>query len=79
MHFYRDKWTVQIVISSKHRDQALRGCHKDIGHVRVNGYLDLLRDTFYWPTMPKDKENYVRHVPDVCISTRNHKNRTQSI
>ena len=46
-----DRNTMQLVLPEKFRKQALQGCHDDLGHVRMEWTIDLLRDCFYWPGM----------------------------
>ena len=45
---------MQLVLSTALREQALRGCHGDLGHLGIERTFDLLRDQFYWPDMIED-------------------------
>ena len=38
--------TMQLVLPESFRKQALQGCHGDLGHLRVEWTIDLLRDHF---------------------------------
>ena len=49
-----DRNTMQLVLSEAFRKQALQGCHDDLGHLRIEQMIDLLRDHFYWPGMLSD-------------------------
>ena len=54
-----DRNTMQLVLPEVFRKQALQGCHDDLGHLRVEWTIDLLRDHFYWPEMTN---NVTRHI-----------------
>ena len=41
-----DKNTMQLVLPTTLRIQALKGCHDDLGHLGIERTLDLLRDQF---------------------------------
>ena len=41
------------------RQQAMRACHDDIGHLGLDRSLELLRDRFYWPGMNEEMENHI--------------------
>ena len=56
---HADRNTMQLVLPGSYRKQALQGCHDDLGHLRIERTIDLLRDWFYWPRM---MENTVRHI-----------------
>ena len=51
--------TMQLVLLTALRLQALKGCHDDLGHFGIERTLDLLRNRFYWPGMT---ENVTRHI-----------------
>ena len=38
---------MQLVLPEAFRKQALQGCHDDLGHLRIEWIIDLLRDHFY--------------------------------
>ena len=42
-----DRSTMQLVLPEVFRKQALQGCHDDLGHLRIEQMIDLLRDHFY--------------------------------
>ena len=46
-----DRNIIQLVLPEAFRKQALQGHHNDLGHLRVEQTIDLLRDHFYWPRM----------------------------
>ena len=54
-----DRNTMQLVLPEAFGKQALQGCHDDLGHLRVEWTIDLLRDHFYWPGMIND---VTRHI-----------------
>ena len=39
-----DRNTMQLILPTMFRMQALRGCHDDLGHFGIERTLDLLRD-----------------------------------
>ena len=53
--------TMQLVLSTALRIQALKGCHDDLGYLGIEGTLDLLRDQFYWPSMTEDATRHIQH------------------
>ena len=42
-----DRSTMILVLPAAFRKQALRGCHDDLSHLRIEWMIDLLRDHFY--------------------------------
>ena len=42
-----DRSTMQLVLPETFRKQALQDCHDDLGHLRIEQMIDLLRDHFY--------------------------------
>ena len=56
-----DRSTKQLVLPEAFRKQALQGCHDDLGHLRVEQTIDLLRYHFYCPGMLIDTTKYVKH------------------
>ena len=56
-----DQNTMQLVLLTTLRLQALKGCHDDLGHLGIERTLDLLRDQFYWPGMTKDATRHNQH------------------
>ena len=55
-----DKNTMQLVLPTTLRMQALKGYHDDLGHLGIERTLDLLRDQFYWPVMTEDVTRHIR-------------------
>ena len=41
---YPDRNTMQLILPTMFRIQALKGCHDDLGHLGIERTLDLLRD-----------------------------------
>ena len=41
-----DRSTMQLVLPEAFRKQALQGCHDDLGNLRIEWMIDLLRDHF---------------------------------
>ena len=50
---------MQLVLPETFRKQALQGCHDDLGDLRIEWMINLLRDCFYWPGM---LNNVTRHI-----------------
>jgi transposase InsO family protein len=55
--------SLQLVLPTGKRKQALKGCHDDIGHLGRDKTLELMRDRFYWPGMATSVANYVAQCP----------------
>ena len=55
-----DRNTMQLVLPTALRIQALKGCHDDLGHLGIERTLDLLRDQFYWPGVMEDVTRHIR-------------------
>ena len=55
-----DRNTMQLILPTTLRIQALKGCHNDLGHLGIERTLDLLRDQFYWPGMTEDMTRHIR-------------------
>ena len=51
---------MQLVLPKAFRKQALQGCHDDLGHLRVERTIELLRDHFYWPGMIDDMNRHIK-------------------
>ena len=56
-----DQNTMQLVLPTTLRLQALKGCHDDLGHLGIERTLDLLRYQFYWPGMTEDATRHIQH------------------
>ena len=61
-----DRSTMQLVLPETFRKQALQGCHNDLGHLRIEWMIDLLRNYFYWPRMLNDMSRHVKQC-DRCL------------
>ena len=55
-----DRNTMLLVLPETFREQPLQGCHDDLGHLRVERTIDLLRDHFYWSGMFADTAKHVK-------------------
>ena len=53
--------TVQSVLLTALRLQGLKGCHDDLGHLRIERTLDLLKDQFYWLGMTEDATRHIQY------------------
>ena len=53
--------TMQLVLPTALRLQALKGCHDDLGHLGIERTLDLLRDQYNWPGMTEDVTRHIHH------------------
>ena len=51
--------TMQLVLPTTLRLQALKGCHDDLGHLGIERTFNLLRDQFYWPGMTEDATRHI--------------------
>ena len=51
---------MQLVLSKTFREQALQGCHDDLGHLEIEWTIDLFRDQFYCPRMMEDTVRYIK-------------------
>ena len=55
-----DRSTMQLVLPETFRKQALQSCHNDLGHLRIEWTIDLLRDHFYWPGMLNEITRHIK-------------------
>ena len=55
-----DRNTMQLVHPEAFGKQALQGDHDDLGHLRMEQTIDLLRDHFYWPGMIDDTTRHIK-------------------
>ena len=55
-----DRCSMQLVLPEAFRKQALQGGHNDLGHLRIEWTIDLLRDHFYWPGMLNDTTKHIK-------------------
>ena len=51
---------MQLVLPEAFRTQAMQSCHDDLGHLRIEWTIDLLRDHFYCPGMLTDMTKYIK-------------------
>ena len=62
---------LQLVLPKAIRNQALRGLHDEVGHLGRDRTLDLVRQRFYWPSLSKDVEDYLRNC-ERCVKRKAH-------
>ena len=55
-----DRSTMQLVLPEAFRKQTLQGCHDDLGHLRIEQTINLLRGCFYWPRMLADMTKHIK-------------------
>ena len=55
-----DRNTMQLVLPEAFRNHALQGCHDDLGHLRIELSIPLLRDCFYWPRILNDTTRHIK-------------------
>ena len=63
----------QLVLPEVYRSLVLRELHDNMGHVRMNKMLPLLRSRFYWPFMQLEAEEYVSNCRCVVEQKPNQK------
>ena len=62
---------LHLVLSTAHREVALRGCHDEVGHLDLEGMLDLMCDRFFWPHMAAQvKEHIGKYCPCLAFKAR---------
>ena len=54
-----DRNSLQLCLPKAYRQEALEGCHDNVGHFGLDRTIDLLRDRFYWPHMLEDAKEHV--------------------
>ena len=59
-----------------YRQQAMKACHNDIGHLGSERSLDLLKDRFYWAGMTADMENHIQTC-DRCLCFKSKPQKTE--
>ena len=69
-----DRNTMQLILPTTFRIQALKGCHDDLGHFGIERTLDLLRDQCYWPGMTEDVTRHIRQC-ERCLQFKASPNR----
>ena len=55
-----DQPSLQFELLQNYREQTMRACHDDMGHLHLERSLDLLKDRFYWAGMSTDMENHIQ-------------------
>ena len=67
IHYHScDQPSLQFVLPQNHRQQTIKACHDDIGHLGLDRSLDLLKDRLYWAGMIADMENHIQTC-DRCL------------
>lgn len=49
----------QLILPEELRAVVLQSFHNDMGHLRIERTIDLVRTRFYWPKMAADVEKKV--------------------
>lgn len=52
----------QLVLPTTFHQLIYKELHEEMGHLRVERTLSLIRDRFYWPHMQRDVDHYVTKV-----------------
>ena len=60
----------------RYRQQAIKACHDDIGHLGLERSLDLLKDRFYWPGINEEMGNHIRSC-NRCLHFKSKPQRTE--
>ena len=55
-----DRSTMQLVLPEAFRKHELQVCYDDLGHLRIEWIIYLLRDHFYWPGMLTDSTKHIK-------------------
>ena len=50
---------LQLVLPTAHREDALKGCHNEVGHLGLEHMLDLMCDRFFWPHMAAQTKEHI--------------------
>ena len=72
----KDKPSLQFVLPTNYRQQAVEACHDDIGHLGLQRSLDLLKDSFYWPGMNDEMKNHIWNC-DRCLHFKSKLQKTE--
>ena len=67
---------MQFLLPKNYKEQAMKACHDNIGHIGLDGSLHLLKDRFYWAGMPTDMENYIQTC-DRCLCFKGKPQKTE--
>ena len=58
-----DRARLQLVLPTSHSQNAMAGCHDQIGHLGQDRVLELLRNRFYWPGIDMDVASNINSCP----------------
>ena len=64
-----DRSTMQLILPETFRKQVLQGCHDDLGRLRIEQMIDVLRDHFCWPRMLNNKTRHIKQC-ERCLKFR---------
>ena len=65
------KERLQLVLPKAIHKQALRRLHDEVGNLSRDRTLDLVRQRFYWPSLSKHVEDYLRNCKQ-CVKRKAH-------
>ena len=71
-----DWLSLQFVLPQNYRKQAMKACHNDIGHLRLERSLDLLKERFYWVRMTTDIKKHIQTC-DRCLCFKGKPQKTE--
>ena len=71
-----DPPSLQFVLPQNYREQTMKACHDDIGHLGLERSLDLLKDRFYWAGMSTNIENHIQTY-DRCLCFKSKPQKTE--
>ena len=72
-----DQPSLQFVLPQNYRQQAMKACHDDIGHLGLERSLDLLKDRSWWAGLTADMENHIQTC-DRCLCFKSKPQKTES-
>ena len=55
----KNSYLLQLVLPQNLFQDALSGCHDEVGHLGRDKSLDLLKERFFWPSMNQDLKNHI--------------------
>ena len=55
----RQSYLLQLVLPHSLLQNALIGCHDEVGHLGRDKSIDLLKERFFWPSMTVDMRNHI--------------------
>ena len=71
-----DQPSLQYLLPQNYRQQAMKACHDDIGHLGLERALDLPKDRFYWAGMSTNIENHIQTC-DRCLCFKSKPQKTE--